>query len=412
MLKKVNQTQEDSDELLFLEEEENVVLLTTESTSAETLESWKILLVDDDREIHEATKLAIGDLSFDGKSLQFFSAYSSREAQEILAQHSDIATIFLDVIMETEETGLEIVKYVREDLNNELVRIILCTGQPGKVPEDRIIVQYDINDYTTKTELTRQKLLTKVITSLRGYRTLVNIEQSNQKIKRYALENEKLCKQLEEYANNLEKKVEKRTQELINKNQQLEIEIQQRKLVETQLERANRELLRFATLDGLTQVANRYYFDIYLKKEWQRMRREQMPISLILCDVDYFKLYNDRYGHLAGDECLKTIAKSITQVVNRPADLVARYGGEEFAIILPNTEREGAIQVAKNIQSSIQNLQILHQDSLIKAYISLSLGINTCLPSDTLEVNVLIDCADRALYQSKNQGRDRLCVYQ
>ncbi|MBD1840152.1 diguanylate cyclase [Coleofasciculus sp. FACHB-501] len=174
-----------------------------------------------------------------------------------------------------------------------------------------------------------------------------------------------------------------------------------------QLEEANQELQRLAVLDGLTQVANRRCFDQYLNSEWQRLVREQAPLSLILGDIDFFKLYNDTYGHQAGDECLKAVASAIRRAVKRSTDLVARYGGEEFAIILPYTVVEGAIRVAEQIRAEVKALAIAHVNSQASQQISLSLGIASVVPTLESSPAMLISAADTALYQAKAAGRDR-----
>ncbi|WP_239125330.1 diguanylate cyclase [Leptolyngbya sp. CCY15150] len=180
----------------------------------------------------------------------------------------------------------------------------------------------------------------------------------------------------------------------------------QQKQAEEALRRANLELQRLVSLDGLTQLANRRRFDEYLDQEWRRSRREQQPLSLILCDVDHFKLYNDHYGHQAGDDCLKQIAQAITQSIRRPADLAARYGGEEFAVILPNSDWEGAVHIAQTIQKAIANLHIRHDYSNTAPIITMSLGISSLVPSDTHGATALITVADRALYEAKAKGRN------
>ncbi|KAB8321131.1 PAS domain S-box protein [Tolypothrix campylonemoides VB511288] len=186
---------------------------------------------------------------------------------------------------------------------------------------------------------------------------------------------------------------------------QLMIAIQQSELYQ-QLQIANQELQRLAKLDGLTQLANRRHFDKYLKQEWLRLAREQNPLSLILCDVDYFKHYNDTYGHPAGDACLIEIAQAIRRAVKRPADLVARYGGEEFAVLLPNTDSDGAIQVVQFIQKKLRQLNLPHIASPVGQYVTLSFGIATIFPSHNDSVQTLINAADKALYQAKNKGRN------
>jgi diguanylate cyclase (GGDEF)-like protein len=190
---------------------------------------------------------------------------------------------------------------------------------------------------------------------------------------------------------------------------QAAIAIQQSELYQ-QLQQANQELQRLAASDGLTLVANRRCFDDTLKTEWQRLAREKASLSLILCDVDCFKLYNDTYGHLAGDDALRQVAQTISQTVKRPADLVARYGGEEFAVILPNTDITGAMAVAKEIQTNVQALQLPHPTSTISKFITLSIGVAAIIPDSKSSADTLVAAADQGLYQAKAQGRN--CVVQ
>ena len=177
-----------------------------------------------------------------------------------------------------------------------------------------------------------------------------------------------------------------------------------------ELQQANQELHRLALLDGLTQVANRRQFDQYLQQEWQRLGREQTPLSMILGDVDCFKAYNDTYGHQAGDRCLQTVAEAFSLVAARPADLVARYGGEEFAVILPNTSAPGALKVAEKIQSTLRAFQIPHAQSSVSDYLTLSLGVASLIPSPSSTPEQALAAADQALYQAKGEGRDRVVI--
>lgn len=192
---------------------------------------------------------------------------------------------------------------------------------------------------------------------------------------------------------------------------QLAIAIKQAELYQ-QLQAANLKLERLATLDELTQLANRRRFDQYLEMEWRRQAREQTPLSLILCDIDSFKSYNDTYGHPGGDECLRQVAGAIGNAVNRPADLVARYGGEEFAVILPNTAIQGAVLVAEHIQIKIAALQLPHAGSQVSPYVTLSLGVASIVPASESGAEILIAAADQALYQAKRLGRARIQLYQ
>ncbi|MFN6487146.1 MULTISPECIES: EAL domain-containing protein [unclassified Nostoc] len=190
---------------------------------------------------------------------------------------------------------------------------------------------------------------------------------------------------------------------------QAAIAIQQSELYQ-QLQQANQELQRLACSDGLTQVANRRCFDDTFNAQWQRLAQEQGSLSLILCDVDYFKLYNDTHGHLAGDDALRHVAKAISQIVKHPTYLVARYGGEEFAVILPNIGIERAIAVARDIQNNVSALHLPHPYSDVSEFITLSLGVATITPHSQLSPATLIAAADQGLYQAKAQGRN--CVVQ
>jgi len=163
-----------------------------------------------------------------------------------------------------------------------------------------------------------------------------------------------------------------------------------------------------ASFDGLTQVSNRRRFDEYLDQQWRQMAREQSPLSIVLCDIDFFKQYNDTYGHLLGDDCLKMIAQAIAQTLKRPTDLLCRYGGEEFVILLPKTDMHGAAIVAQHIQTTISDLKILHAQSTVSAYVTLSIGIATTLPDRKVLPHSLLDEADHYLYRAKQQGRARI----
>ena len=189
---------------------------------------------------------------------------------------------------------------------------------------------------------------------------------------------------------------------------QVAIAIQQSELYR-QLEIANCKLQRLATTDELTGIANRRQFNLTLNLEWRRCARELVPLSLIICDIDFFKLYNDCLGHPAGDACLVQVACAIAGSIKRPADLAARYGGEEFIVLLPNTTSEGAIAVARAIRTSIGTLKISHPQSHINPYITFSFGIASAFPHLYSSPDYLIHSADRALYQAKAQGRNRIC---
>lgn len=175
----------------------------------------------------------------------------------------------------------------------------------------------------------------------------------------------------------------------------------------TKLEGTTLTLQSLSYLDPLTGIANRRRLDEYLDTEWRRAAREKTPISMILMDIDFFKKYNDRYGHLAGDGVLKRIARALESSVHRPADLVARYGGEEFAVILPNTELPGAEALSENIRKKILELKIPSAEKSVSEYVSVSLGCTSFLPNSSEKPRVLVEYADRALYRAKEGGRNR-----
>lgn len=192
---------------------------------------------------------------------------------------------------------------------------------------------------------------------------------------------------------------------------QVSIAIQQANM-QRQLTAANQRLTKMAFLDGLTQVANRRRFEQHLEGEWRRMTREQVPISLIMGDIDYFKAFNDRYGHQAGDNCLRLIARTLTRATKRPADLVARYGGEEFAVVLPNTDLQGAEKVAENIRLLVHSRRIPHEGSELAGFLTMSLGVASCIPQTNHSPSDLVKQADDALYEAKRRGRDQVFVAQ
>lgn len=171
------------------------------------------------------------------------------------------------------------------------------------------------------------------------------------------------------------------------------------------------QLKTLSAKDKLTGLANRHTFDDVLQREWFRALRSQSPLSLIICDVDYFKRYNDTYGHPQGDVCLRSVAKAIKSSVKRSADLAARYGGEEFVVILPNTDQHKAESLAEMIRKNVQDLQLEHKASDVAEHVTLSLGVTTLIPTMIMPTNALIEIADLGLYTAKQSGRNRVVVH-
>ncbi|MEM9925975.1 MAG: diguanylate cyclase [Cyanobacteria bacterium P01_D01_bin.50] len=218
----------------------------------------------------------------------------------------------------------------------------------------------------------------------------------------------------------LQQTVNEQTLQLQQQNKSLEKEIRQCRLMEIalsnsethyreiaeKLEITNQQLQKLANSDGLTGLANRRYFDYYLQQEWKRLSREQASLSLIMCDVDYFKSYNDTYGHQLGDECLRQIATVLKSAIKRPADLAARYGGEEFVILLPNTSLKGAIHLSKRIGLRVESLNIPHIKSDVSHCVTVCLGVASTIPQLKKSPQNLIATADEMLYKAKLAGRN------
>lgn len=178
-----------------------------------------------------------------------------------------------------------------------------------------------------------------------------------------------------------------------------------------ELKRHRDTLEALSTRDGLTGIPNRRRFDEVLRIEWLRGQREGVPLSLIMIDIDHFKLYNDNYGHIEGDDCLRKVASGLATAMSRPADFIARYGGEEFAVILPMTDHDGAVTVAETLLEKIRELNLPHRNSLVAERVTISLGIATMLPIREASPTILVDRADKALYTSKVAGRNRVTTW-
>ncbi|MFE8703354.1 PAS domain S-box protein [Cytobacillus sp. FJAT-54145] len=188
-------------------------------------------------------------------------------------------------------------------------------------------------------------------------------------------------------------------------------DITQQKQVEEKLQIANKQLTLYSYQDGLTGIFNRRYFDDYLQTEWNRAYREGTPLTLILFDLDCFKLYNDTYGHNLGDMCLKKVAETAKNTAMRPGDVVARYGGEEFAMILPNTHKFGGEKKAEELRARIEELAIPHIRSKVSTFVTISVGVATITPTAHELPSTIIQAADEALYLAKKENRNCIRVY-
>lgn len=177
-----------------------------------------------------------------------------------------------------------------------------------------------------------------------------------------------------------------------------------------ELQHANEKLEYLSRIDTLTEIANRRHFNEVFQREWRRSIRETTPLAVLLIDIDFFKRFNDEYGHLRGDECLRAVAQTLASAFKRPCDLVARYGGEEFAVVLPNSGGEVA-KVAERCRAAVEELNITHANSDVADHVTVSIGICSIVPSDSMTPENLLDCADKGLYIAKEQGRNRVIYH-
>ncbi|MBE9528105.1 MAG: diguanylate cyclase [Proteobacteria bacterium] len=186
------------------------------------------------------------------------------------------------------------------------------------------------------------------------------------------------------------------------------IQAERLEVLTEELAEANARLKRQSLVDGLTGVENRRSFDDSVARLHAMAMREQLPFGLIFIDIDFFKLYNDTYGHILGDECLKLVAERIKGSLKRTADIVARYGGEEFVVLLPGTDIKGTRFAAQKIRANVEALELAHSASTASEYVTISLGVASVVPTRTSSVSLVIDMADKALYRAKEQGRNRV----
>jgi diguanylate cyclase (GGDEF)-like protein len=325
------------------------------------LDNVNILIVDDRPE-----NLFVLESLLDNINCNIVKATSGNEALSLMLDY-DFALVLLDVQM-PEMDGFETAELMRSSSRTRYIPIIFVTAISK---EQRCIFQgYEAGavDY-----------LFKPIESLiLQSKVKVFIELYNQK------------RLLEEQSKLLELKI----QELL------------------ELKKDNHKLEKLTINDGLTGISNRRHFDQYIETSWKSSSRSGKPLSLIMADIDYFKAYNDNYGHLAGDDCLTKVARTIEYTVKRPLDLAARYGGEEFAVILPETDKNDAMKVAEEIKKNILDLALAHEHSKAAPFVTLSLGVATITASDENSVEELIDLSDKALYEAKSKGRNTIISYE
>ena len=318
-----------------------------------------ILIVDDRTE-----NLLVLESLLEKIECNIIKATSGNEALSLMLYY-EFALVLLDVQM-PDMDGFETAEYIRMNSKTRYVPIIFVTAISKE--QKCIFKGYEIGAVVY--------LFKPIEPIMLQSKVKVFLELYNQK------------KMIEEQARLLEMKVKELSE----------------------LQEANFKLESLSTLDGLTGIPNRRSFDDYIEMSIKSCTRLNKPISLIMADIDFFKGYNDNYGHLKGDDCLINVAKSISLSAKRPLDFVTRYGGEEFAVILPETDEEGAKIIAEIIRKNVEELEIAHKSSNVSAYVTLSLGITTKSSSIQYSKNELIEHADKALYNSKSNGRNQVSV--
>jgi diguanylate cyclase (GGDEF)-like protein len=319
-----------------------------------------ILIVDD---VLENVRLLSAMLSENGYEVR--QVLSGKQALKVV-NYEPPELILLDIMM-PEIDGYEVCQQIKSNPKLQNIPVIFISAEENTINKIKAFEVGGI-DYVTKPFFLAE-VLCRVQTHINNYR----------------------------HTNRL-------TQEIIARQKAQ----QELKLANQKLAKVVNKLRKLVNLDGLTKISNRRYFDQFLATQWKYLQRENQnePLSLMMLDIDDFKTYNDTYGHIAGDIALKSVAQLVSKCVTRPMDLVARYGGEEFVVVLPNTNIQGAKQVADRIVKEIEKLAIPHQESKVVKYVTLSIGVSCLIPNKDESPESLIKKADDALFEAKNQGRN------
>lgn len=318
--------------------------------------SFKVLLVDDQLMIGEAVRRSL----IDEKDIEFHFCRDSHQALE-RAREIHPTVILQDLIM-PDADGLKLVADYRADPVIGDVPIIVLSSKEDPVVKSAAFAS-GANDYLVKLP-DAIELIARIRYHSRSYLA------SQQRDEAY---------------------------EALRESQQ--------QLLET-----NMKLQQLMHSDSLTGLSNRRHFDEYLDMEWRRAQRRQSQLSLLMIDVDHFKHYNDAFGHVAGDDALYKVAQTLRVCCHRSVDRVARYGGEEFAVILPETQMEGALLIAEKMRDAVESLRILHPFPNSIGLLTISVGVATVVPGQNTRPDLLIDLADQGLYRAKNSGRNRVAL--
>ncbi|WP_083253576.1 PleD family two-component system response regulator [Pandoraea sp. ISTKB] len=324
----------------------------SESSLSES--SAMVLLVDDQAMVGEAIRRALaGEPNID------FHYCSNPEDALRVAEQTRPTVILQDLVMPGTD-GLSLVRQYRASpLTRDIPIIVLSTKEESTIKREAFSA--GANDYLVKLPDTIE-LVARIRYHSRSYMNLLQRDEAYRALRE-----------------------------------------SQQQLLETNL-----ELQRLTHSDGLTGLANRRYFDEYFGAEWRRALREQREMALLMIDVDNFKIYNDTYGHIAGDDVLRRVARTIADAASRPADLAARFGGEEFVMVLPNTSASGAAAIAEKVRAQIEAMAIAHVGSANGRHVTISLGGAALVPRTHMASTSLIESADLALYRAKQQGKNRV----
>ncbi len=315
-------------------------------------------------------------LSYDPEN-QFNLTHVAKLAIAVKLLQKDLFDIVLLDLSLPDSQGLETFLTIEKIVPN--IPIVLLTGLNDESLALEA-VREGAQDYLIKGQTSTEVLIRSINYAIERMHHLEKIHQSEVRLHQI---NRELAQQ-----------VKKRTSELEYRNQEL------------------KKLFLRATTDKVTGIANRYRLEDFMQREWGNAIRNQISVSVIMIDIDRFKLYNDTYGHQAGDLCLRQVAQTINHAAKRSKDLVARYGGEEFIVVLSNISLDGAMMVAENIRSQVKGLSIPHANAGISDYVTISLGVSHLIPTINSQVEHLILAADKALYLAKQNGRDRVEMYQ
>lgn len=323
------------------------------------LQEMKILVVDDSRMSRTIVKTLLSKLGYHNVDV----VDSARGAIDYLGagygKKNDVDLILMDIVMK-DMSGIEATRRIKRVEELASVPIVMVTGSDNKATFEEAFDAGAV-DYISK-PVDRVELKVRL-------NSLLTLKRETDKSR-------------------------EREERLTNLAQQLET--------------ANAELKRISSLDGLTGIANRRHFDETLDKEWRRALRAGKQIALGMIDVDHFKLFNDNYGHQAGDRCLQMVAKLLDSSVSRSGDMAARYGGEEFALVMPSTSLADAKMVLEKVRAGVETKAVHHKASSAGSVVTISIGVASLFPSDGVDPAGIIKLADEALYKAKNNGRNRV----